>query len=259
MFLEPANIFLLFPLQLFFLFFVDLGLSSVLIRESAKARERAQEFLSNVLGVKFILSFITYFAVILAINFLGYPPLTRAMVYLSGIVMILDSFHLSFYAVFRGLQNLKYEAVGVIIGQIFTIVVGSVSLFLGLPLYFLIIALICGSAFNFLYSGILLSRKARIIPRFQFDKKIILFLFKIAVPFALAGIFVKVYSYIDSVLLSKLAGDIFVGWWSIAFKITYAFQFIPMAFTASIFPAMAHYFVTDRGLLKKPLSAQCFI
>lgn len=234
-----------------FSIFVDLGLSSVLIRETAKFKEKAQEFLSNVLGVKFILSFFTYFAVVIVINLLGYPPLTKMMVYLAGIVMVLDSFHLSFYAVFRGLQNLKYEAFGVVIGQTITIVIGSISLFFGLPLYFLIIALICGSAFNFLYSSILLIRKVQIIPRIQFNKAVIFFLFKIAVPFALAGIFVKVYSYIDSVLLSKLAGDIFVGWWSVAYKITYAFQFIPMAFTASIFPAMAHYFVSDHGLLRK--------
>jgi O-antigen/teichoic acid export membrane protein len=241
-----------------FSIFADFGFSSVLIRESAKNNEKAQEFLSNVLGIKLILSALTYLAVVIIINLLNYSPLVKIMVYLAGIVMVLDSFHLSFYAVFRGLQNLKYESIGIIAGQTITILVGSISLMLGLPLYMLTIALACGSTFNFLYSSILLFRKANISLKVQLNLEVLLFLAKIAFPFALAGIFVKVYSYLDTVLLSKLASDAFVGWWSVVYKITYAFQFIPMAFTASIFPAMSYYFVSNYELLRKTFERAIF-
>ena len=64
-----------------------------------------------------------------------------------------------------------------------------------------------------------------------------------ALPFALAGIFTKVYSYIDTVLLSSFLGSKAVGYYSIPSKITFAFQFIPMAFSAALFPAMSKFFV----------------
>lgn len=241
-----------------FSIFIDLGLSSVLTRESAKNREVAGRYLGNILGVKAVLGVITYLAVVAAINILDYPPATKMMVYLSGFVMLLDSFHLTFYAVFRGLHNLKYESMGVVIGETVIIMFGITSLLLAAPLYFLIFALMCGSVFNFSFSLILLWKRTDIRPRLALDKSVLLVLFKIAYPFALAGVFVKIYSYLDSILLSKLVGDTAVGFWSVAYKITYAFQFIPMAFAASMFPAMSAYYVLDKTLLRKTFERAIF-
>jgi len=222
-----------------------------LIRETAKKREVAGKYLGNVLGAKAVLGVVAYLAVVLVINVMGYPEVTKTMVYLSGIVMLLDSFNVTFYAVFRGLHNLKYESIGVVAGEAVIIAFGTVSLLLGAPLYFLILALMSGSIFNFCFSSILLWKKTDIRPRLALDKSVLLVLFKIAYPFALAGIFVKVYSYLDSVLLSKMVGDTAVGFWSVAYKLTYAFQFIPMAFAAAAFPAMSAYFVSDKTMLRK--------
>jgi len=138
------------------------------------------------------------------------------------------------------------------------IIFGAVSLFLHAPLYFLLLALMSGSIFNFCFSSILLWKKTDVRPRLALDKSVLTALFKIAYPFALAGIFVKVYSYLDSVLLSKMVGDAAVGFWSVAYKITYAFQFIPMAFSAAMFPAMSAYFVSDKTLLRKTFERAIF-
>ena len=52
-------------------------------------------------------------------------------------------------------------------------------------------------------------------------------------PFALAAIFVKIYSTTDALLLEFYLGESAVGMYSIAYKLTYAFQFFPMAFVAA--------------------------
>ena len=241
-----------------FSIFVDLGLSSVLIRETAKKREMAGKYLGNILGAKVVLGVLTYIAVIVAINVMGYPPATKFMVYLSGLVMLLDSFNVTFYAVFRGQQNLRYESMGVVISEALIIVFGGISLIFHAPLYFLLLALMSGSIFNFFFSSILLWKKTEVRPCLCFDKTLLISLFKIAYPFALAGIFVKVYSYLDSVLLSKMVGDAAVGFWSVAYKLTYAFQFIPMAFAAAAFPAMSAYFVSDKIMLRKTFERVLF-
>jgi O-antigen/teichoic acid export membrane protein len=115
-----------------------------------------------------------------------------------------------------------------------------------------------GSIFNFIFSSVLIFKKTEIRPRFALDKNILLILFKIAYPFALAGLFVKIYSYLDSVFLSKLVGDTAVGFWSVAYKLTYSFQFIPMAFAAAMFPAMSAYFAKDRSRLKQTFERATF-
>jgi len=132
-----------------------------------------------------------------------------------------------------------------------TLVLGSIFLILKLPLIFLILAFTISSFLNVCFVASILFFKFKITLRPKYDRETFFFIGKIAIPFAFAAIFARVYSYIDSILLSKLAGDIAVGWYSIPYKITYAFQFIPIALAASIFPAMSSYFVSSKGLLAR--------
>jgi O-antigen/teichoic acid export membrane protein len=165
--------------------------------------------------------------------------------------MVLDSFYLSFYAVFRAHQNLKYEAVGIMVGQAIIVTAGAAVLLLHLSLHFLVGAILCGSVFNFFYGWAVLSQQLKIKLRLGFNRTILKVLLTIAAPFAISGIFARVYGYIDTVLLSTLAGDQAVGWYSAGYKITFALQFIPLAFAAAIFPAMANYFATNKAQLAK--------
>jgi O-antigen/teichoic acid export membrane protein len=66
-----------------------------------------------------------------------------------------------------------------------------------------------------------------------------------ALPFALAAIFVKVYSYVDTLFISKLLDTTAVGLYSIAYKFTYAFQFLPLAFIAALYPSFSSAVVHD--------------
>lgn len=233
-----------------FSIFVDLGLSNVLVRETAKFPEKAEKLLANVLGIKVILAALSVVGVWLGAMLLGYPPDVRLMIAIASAVMVLDSVHLIFYGVMRGFQNLRYESIGVITGQIVTIVAGSLFFFvLHLPLPFLIVALLCGSAWNVLWSSSMLVRKFPVRIRFALDREIAKFFRDVTVPFALAGIFSRVYSYIDSIMLSKLATAAEVGIYGVAYKLAFAFQFLPMSFAAAVYPAMSDYYVRDRQKL----------
>ncbi|MBI4458142.1 oligosaccharide flippase family protein, partial [Candidatus Uhrbacteria bacterium] len=99
----------------------DIGLSNVLVREVAKVPERANKLLANVLGLKAILAGVSLLAVHSVSRMLGYSEQTLLMITIASLVMVLDSVHLIMYAVMRGFQNLRYEAVGVVSGQVITI------------------------------------------------------------------------------------------------------------------------------------------
>lgn len=234
-----------------FVVFVDLGLTSVLVRESAKAKDKIQNYFSTILWTKAILGFLTYLSAVVAINLMGYPAETKHLVYLSCVTMLFDSLHLSIYGVLRVYGNLRYEAIGAISSQFITMVLGTIFLYARLPLIFLIAAFTIPSFLNVCYAGMILFKKYAICLRPQFDSAVLKFIAVIAVPFALTSIFTRVYGYIDSVLLSKLAGNAAVGWYSIPYKITFAFQFIPFALTASLFPRFSEYFVSDKQKLAR--------
>ncbi len=234
-----------------FAIFIDLGLAAVLTRETAKEWGKAKRYLSNVLALKIPLAVVTYLFVVAMVNILGYPELTKNLVYLAGMVMFIDSFSLSFWAVMRGSQQLKYESVGIIVLQLTTVGLGGLVLYFKLGLVWLIGALLAGSLLNLVLAIVAVRRKLKFnfIP--HYEPRVLRSLFQIGIPFALAGIFSRVYHSIDTVLLSILAGDRAVGWYSIPIKITLALQFLPMAFMAALFPAMSRYFVEDKQRLAR--------
>ncbi|MBI4812133.1 flippase [Candidatus Falkowbacteria bacterium] len=232
-----------------FAVFIDLGLANVLTREVARAEEKAGQFLNSVLAVKLPLSVISFGALVILTNVLGYPELTRQLIYLSSVSMLLDSFTASFYAVSRGFHNLFFESVGSVIFQIIVLLSGIFILRGGGGLRWLIGALALASIFNFLYSFVLVWRKWGVKIKLQAEWAIVRTIIKIAIPFGLFGIFQRVYTYLDSVLLSSLAGDIYVGFYQVAFKIIFALQFLPAAFIASLYPAMSAYWQKNREQL----------
>jgi len=232
-----------------FVVFIDLGLNQVLIRESARFKEKAQNYFSTILWAKIILAFLIYVVALITINLLGYPEEIRHLVYLSAITMVFDSLHLSIYGVIRAIGSLKYEAFSILASQFLTLILGLTFLYSGLPLIFLILAFTIPSFLNVCYASIILSSKYQIRLHPHFNKEILIMFLKIAAPFALAAIFARLYSYFDSVLLSKIAGDKAVGWYSIAYKITFAFQFIPMALIAAVYPRFSEYFINNKERL----------
>ena len=136
-----------------FAMFLDFGMAQVLVRESARDKNNSQKYLSNVLGIKLIASVFVYLLVVVTVNLLGYPDLTKKLVYVSGLVMVLDSFGLIFYSVLRGLQNLIFESLGVIFNQIIILIIGLLVLKFNLGLVVLIGVYFIGSLFNLVYAA----------------------------------------------------------------------------------------------------------
>ncbi|PKM91348.1 hypothetical protein CVU82_02000 [Candidatus Falkowbacteria bacterium HGW-Falkowbacteria-1] len=234
-----------------FAIFIDLGLVNYLTRETAKNKEESKLLLSNILGLKFIFSFISILAVFLFINFLGnHDVLTKQLVYISSICMVLDSFTLTFFGSARGFHNLKFESISSVIFQLIVLAFGCLFLFLKLDLRIIMASLVLASVFNFIYSYLILKVKIKIPVylsfNFLFIKKIVL----ASLPFALFGIFQRLHTYLDSVLLSFFSGDYYVGIYQVSFKIIFALQFLPMAFVASLYPAMSFYWQNNREQLK---------
>ena len=250
--LGPADLgkyYLAISLTSIFAIFIDVGLSNVLTREVAKDQRRTSEWLGSALAIKLPLAALTSLAVIILVNWLGYPELTRHLVYLSIICMVLDSFTLTFFACSRGFHNLKFESISSVIFQTIVLVASLFILQRGGGVRWLMVSLLLASAYNFSYSLIILWRYWRIPIRPRWHWPLLKQSFWLAVPFAGYAIFQRGYVYLDVVLLSKLAGDVAVGIYQVPFKIINALQFLPMAFIASLYPALSLYWQENRQQL----------
>ena len=168
-----------------FSIFVDFGLNHVLIREIAKDRTKIPKYLNNIFSAKLFMASASVIVAVIIINLMGYDSLTLTLVYLALIVMVADSFHLTFYGVFRGIKTLKYEAIGIFVSELIIVSFGAFVLFTNPILPLLIIALLLGSLFHIIYSLALLKAKLDVLPKFELDRIFLKTTFIIAIPFAL--------------------------------------------------------------------------
>ncbi len=221
---------------------LDLGLSSVLTREVARQPAVAERYVRLVFGFKVAMGAVAIAVVVLVAHALGYPALTRQLVYLASVVMVVDSFILSTYATIRGFHTLTWESIGAILLQLVVAAAGfTVSRFTH-DLRWFMGALVFGVLVHGLYALLQLRLRfaVRLKPLFQLGG--LRELFTMAWPFALAAVLLRIYGYIDTVLLSVMSGDRAVGLYSVAYKVTFALQFIPTAFSASLLPGFSAYF-----------------
>ncbi|OIO18517.1 MAG: hypothetical protein COY69_03010 [Candidatus Magasanikbacteria bacterium CG_4_10_14_0_8_um_filter_32_14] len=232
-----------------FVVFVDIGLTNVLIREGAKIKEKIQEYFSSILFVKLFLGILSYLTVFVVINLMGYEVETKYLVYVSAITMLSDSWNLTLYGTLRAFGNLKYEALGLSVSQALTFILGTIFLFTGKPLIYLMYAFLVPSFLNAIYVGCIVGFKYKLKFTMRYDKKVLKYIIPIVIPFALAAIFGRVYSFIDSIFLSKISGDQILGWYSVPSKIAYALNFIPMALVAALYPKFSEYFLYDKKKL----------
>ena len=239
---------------------LDFGLTQILIRESARAqtKEQEQKYLAHAVGLKLLGSLVIYSVVFALVNLMGYPEITRQMVYVSALVMICDSFTLSFYGIIRGHHNLWFESLGVIFNQVLIIIFGALVLLSNLGLVALVGVYLISSGFNLLYSAWLLRKKLGLSLWPRFNIGIFKEVLKLALPFAIAGVFVKLYSAMDIILLSKMASEQAVGLYSVAYKVAFALQFVGLASLASIYPAFSSYFVHSKELLARTFERVVF-
>lgn len=232
----------------------DFGLGNVLTREGAKYPDDLNKYLRSVLTIKFLFGFFAYGAIALVSYALGYSPEVRILILLSGVTMFFDNLQTAFYSALRSRQNLFYESAGNVSAQFLTMVIGTASLLMGAPLYWLILAYTIPSALACIYAAVVLRIKYLVKPGLWLDWEFTKKLLFLALPFAAASIIGRLYTYTDLLMMSKLLNHTQVGWWSAPYKIVFAFQFIPAALAASLYPAMSAMYIKQKDGLERIFS-----
>lgn len=235
----------------------DIGMASVLVRDGARDPGQLWGLYRRMIRVKTLTCVATYSLLLIAAVVIGYDATKLLLIAIAGIAMLLDSIHLTNYAALRALHNTRYEAIGMVGSQALTLVLGVTALMVHAPLWVLLLAYGVSSAGNVIWSTFQLLRHPQVIvlrasaSRGNSITGSVRQLLHIAFPFALAGIFTRVYSSLDAVLLERLAGDAALGLYSAPYKIAFAFQFIPMALVASLYPLLSHAAAHDAAQIPR--------
>ena len=231
---------------------IDFGLFPVLTREIARDKEKTKIYFGNVLTFNLLAGTFVLFLICLLINLLNYPSITKILVFLSSLVALSDALALGVYQVFRGHLNLRFESIGIIIHKTVMLIVGLVLIFSGAKLIWMILPLMFASLFYLFNAVIFLRRKLGLWPIPRFDRSILRFLLGLAWPFFIAAAFGKLFATSDTILLSHLGNDTYVGWYSAAQKLATAFLLLVAgSLSTALYPAFSYYFVRSKDVLNK--------
>ncbi|MBI5459110.1 flippase [Methanobacterium sp.] len=228
---------------------VDMGLGALMIRELARDHSFRDKYLSNVIVIRFFLSFLMFGLLILTVNLIGYSPLVTDIIYIISLYVIINAFVGVFTSVFQSYEKMNYFSVVTVINSflmLFGVIIG-ISFKLDI-IYFASVYLIT-NALTLLFTMVLYFWKYS-IPHFEVNFDFWKPTLKEALPYGLAGIFVTVYYSIDSVMLSVMVGNETVGWYNAAYKLVFVFLSLYSVFTVAIFPVMSRFYKDSQESLK---------
>ena len=232
-----------------FAIFSELGYDTLLTRDVARDKTQTSRYLSNILGIRALLSIIIFALIAIAINLMGYPADVKNVIYLFGIYTLVVSFSGVFKATFRAFEKMEYETGITTATSIIRVSLGLLILFWGYGLIELAWVFLFSGVFDVLFSFMICERKF-VKPKVELDFEFWKSTIRIALPLCMLSLFGLVYVRIDTIMLSVMKGDAVVGWYNAAYQLVLGFRPIPKLFMTALFPLMSSYFVSSKESLK---------
>lgn len=230
--------------------FVAFGMDIVLIKEVARDSNTMPELLSTSILIRAIFSIIGFIVLYAYVSIVNYSPLTIQVIFIIGFSEIIGQFMSAVGAVLQGLQRMEYKAIGDIIGKAFGAIISITLLLLGQGVLIIAAISIASALLTF---GIYLYFTNRIqkLCFFCFSFEQIRWLLRTGIPFLLTGIFLVIYVQIDVIVISLVADETVVGWYSAADRLFGTLLFIPTVFITAIFPVLSRAYANDPQSLPK--------
>lgn len=229
--------------------FSDMGLSQLIVREVARDKTLAGKYVGNAIFIKIILSIFTLFFIFIAINIFNYPQKTIVVVSLIALSVIVGAFNKIFYSIFQAFEKMEFQSIGQIISSVLLFSGAMIAIFYEYDIVAFALLYLVVSIVNLVYS-LFISISKFTKPTIKYEYIFWKELFKEGLPFAITGISINIYLWIDTVMLSILKGDEVVGLYNAAYRIVLVLLFIPVIFNYSIFPLMSQYFISSENALK---------
>ncbi len=220
---------------------VDMGLSTLMVREISRNRLLANKYVSNTAVMKIFLAFITFGLLAVAVNIIGYTPLVRDIIYIITLSVIINAFYGIFTSIFQASERMEYLSLANILNSV-VLLAGTVTVIhYGFSIIYLAFVYVFTSSLVFIYALVIYLWKFSDF-KFELDLSFWKPTIKEAWPFGIITISGMLYTYTDSILLSIFKGTQAVGYYSAAYRLMYLVLFIPTTINTAVFPVMSRLY-----------------
>jgi len=232
----------------FFNVLADLGLKNILVREISRAGSGLERLVANAIVMRVALSLLALASACLVFSLLSYPFSTKLLVYIASLSFI-STLSLFYEAIFQARFKMEYAAGINILDSILKLAIFSLLVVFKAKLIWFVLATVVAPFPGFFIAASLSRRLVKL--EFKLDFKIWKNLLKESWPLALTAVFIVFYMRIDQIMLFTMRGAREVGYYAAGVRFVEAFNILPLAFMASVFPLLSRYFVSSKEKLKE--------
>ena len=229
----------------------ELGIQNPLTREMTLNLSHTRHYLGNALLVRLILSVVAYTLMIVCGFILWSTSTIVSMIVYLGLAEIVNSIAQLYRCVFRAHEEMKYEALTVLVERCTLFLVGSTAILFGYNLVNVCQVWLLAGCINLVLSiGFTRFRFTQL--SFVPSRKFVSVLMRQALPFAVGNFFNLIYFRIDAIMLSKLSpyGEVANTWYGLAYTLVNAITILPGAFMmGAMFPVLSRLYENERNKL----------
>ncbi|MFH1182147.1 MAG: flippase [Candidatus Woesearchaeota archaeon] len=237
-----------FAIASIFLIFSDMGLATLTIKEIAKDKKKAYEYLSTTFSIKLFATLAFAIVVVLVFSNFALPEMAVAV----SIVMLASFFNSitePFRNIFLAFERHHYYALMNIFERVIATGLGIYLLLTGHGLLAVLWVFVVSYGLNFAASALIVwNRFTHFSVTLDFKKW--LQLLKKSWAFLLSVLFMAIYYRIGIIMLKVMVkSNDPVGWYNSAYGLVDSLSFIPLILVTAVFPAMSRFHLEAKNFL----------
>lgn len=226
------------------IFLADIGIGTVIVRDIARDKAQTAKYFGNVVLIKIALAFVTLVTTAAVGYVLNYQSQTMHVVYIIILALILTSFSGIISSIMQAFEEMEYLSLASVIYNLAMLLCALLAISIGTD--------VLGFAYVYLISSIILlcywaivARRKISLSRCDINLAFCKYLITESVPFGLSSVFIRIYYYIDTLMISLiiLNPNEIMGWYNAAYRLVLIMAFIPTIFLGSLYPIMSRYYI----------------
>ena len=218
---------------------VPLGLSTVLVMEIARDRNRTAELIASALVLRLPLGISMMALAFFGVWLLHYPPITQVLVFVGGLGLLVGMVNDVLYSAHQGREDMTRQSRATLVDKFLAAALILGLIFYRAPLWcFAAVPVITGLvaiSVNLQTFGPLLRQSLAALPSLPLLKSVA----RAGLPFLGWAVFQTLYGQTDPLILSLISGDAAVGWYAVASRLVGTTLFLPAAVTAALLPTLS--------------------
>lgn len=229
--------------------FSDLGLSYFLLKELPRNLDKKNEYFSNIITIKIILSCVSLLILFGVSAVLHKSPYVLTALKLAGVSLFFKSLSEFAFQPMLAFQKAYYCAIASISERFLALIIGVPVLLWRHSLVDFVTVLVVTNCIRMIVGFYYTSRFVRIKltfnPQYQFS------LIKHSIIFWFTFIFMYIYYRTDTVMISLMKGDMETGWYNAGYKLIGVMNLGITLLMVVIVPVMSNLYKTNSELLTK--------